>query len=501
MTINGVAVSTQMSDATGDFTANFATASLGVSGSPYVISYGYLGDGDLAGVTNTSTTLSLTPVTPALSGLSAGTMSYGQTLGSDGLSGTASNPNNGSLSVAGAFAFSSPGSVPTVGAASQSVTFAPADATDYTAASGTALVTVHPATPTLSGISATRLSSGQALSASTISGTASNPNNGSLSVAGTFAFTSPATAPGIGTSIQSVTFTPTDATDYTTASGTVSITVSETAGPATDAWTGAASPNWDAASANWIITPPGTSGDYADGDTVTFGDAGVSVFAINVNANVSPAGMIFNNSANNYTLSSAGGYSVNGSGGLTLAGIGGVTLNNNNNFTGPIVVGSSATLTLGGASQLDGGDYAGGITNNGSLDYDSSATQTFSGAVAGTGQWFVNGPGQLTFTASNTFTGNVVINGGIVSVASPDNNASPASSGLGDPQVAGRTITINNGGMLSVDAGNAFGSGTTLEPFSFVVNQGGVLRATAANSTMGPIFLNGARCLPTPATR
>jgi hypothetical protein len=35
-------------------------------------------------------------------------------------------------------------------------------------------------------------------------------------VAGSFAFTTPLTVPGIGTSSESVTFTPTDTTDYIT---------------------------------------------------------------------------------------------------------------------------------------------------------------------------------------------------------------------------------------------------------------------------------------------
>ena len=56
---------------------------------------------------------------------------------------------------------------------------------------------------------------GQTLASSTLTGgTASIP-------AGSFTWTTPTTAPGAGTASQSVTFTPTDTTDYNTVTGTV----------------------------------------------------------------------------------------------------------------------------------------------------------------------------------------------------------------------------------------------------------------------------------------
>jgi hypothetical protein len=60
----------------------------------------------------------------------------------------------------------------------------------------------------------------QTLASSTLSG-------GAGSTPGTFAFTTPSTAPGAGTPSQGVTFTPTDGTDYNTATGSVSVTVNK----------------------------------------------------------------------------------------------------------------------------------------------------------------------------------------------------------------------------------------------------------------------------------
>jgi hypothetical protein len=65
---------------------------------------------------------------------------------------------------------------------------------------------------------ATAINFGQTLADSTLSG-------GVGSVPGTFAFTAPATQPGTGTASHSVTFTPTDTTNYLSASTSVNVTV------------------------------------------------------------------------------------------------------------------------------------------------------------------------------------------------------------------------------------------------------------------------------------
>ncbi|NBV86857.1 MAG: hypothetical protein EBS01_11505 [Verrucomicrobia bacterium] len=80
-------------------------------------------------------------------------------------------------------------------------------------------MTVNKATPAIvSWPAASAITSGQTLSSSVLSG-------GSASVAGTFAFTSPSSIPGIGTSLQAVIFTPADSSRYSAASGSVSVTV------------------------------------------------------------------------------------------------------------------------------------------------------------------------------------------------------------------------------------------------------------------------------------
>ena len=67
---------------------------------------------------------------------------------------------------------------------------------------------------------ASAITYGQSLANSTLSGGAATP-------AGSFAFTTPATAPPVGTAAQSVTYTPTNAGNYNTATSTVSVTVNQ----------------------------------------------------------------------------------------------------------------------------------------------------------------------------------------------------------------------------------------------------------------------------------
>ncbi len=162
-----------------------------------------------------------TPTVTALPTASA--ITFGQTLASSTLSG-------GTASVAGTFAWTTPATAPAVGAAAESVTFTPTDTADYNTATGTIMVTVNKATPTVTvWPTASTLAVGQALSASVLTG-------GTASVAGTFAWTTPATVPVAGADSESVTFTPTDTTDYNTVTGTVTVRVGNKTTPTVTAW-------------------------------------------------------------------------------------------------------------------------------------------------------------------------------------------------------------------------------------------------------------------------
>jgi MBG domain-containing protein len=200
-------------------TSSGAAASATVGGSPYAIVPGAATGGTFTPSNYTlayvNGLLTVSPATPTVSTWpTASQITYGQRL-------TNSNLSGGSASVPGSFAFANPTTAPNAGTSAQSVTFTPSDSTDYTVVTGTVNVTVNKATPTISAWpTASQISYGQTLSLSTLSG-------GTASVPGTFAFTSPNTAPNVGTANQSVTFTPTDSIDYSNATGNVSVTVNK----------------------------------------------------------------------------------------------------------------------------------------------------------------------------------------------------------------------------------------------------------------------------------
>jgi alpha-tubulin suppressor-like RCC1 family protein len=87
--------------------------------------------------------------------------------------------------------------------------------------SSVATLTVNKATPNVTTWpTASAIIYGQSLSNSTLSG-------GTASVAGSFAFTAPGTAPSAGTNAQSVTFTPMDTTNYNAVTDVVSVLVNQ----------------------------------------------------------------------------------------------------------------------------------------------------------------------------------------------------------------------------------------------------------------------------------
>jgi hypothetical protein len=164
---------------------------------------------------------------------SASSITFGQTLASSTLS-------SGVGSVAGSFTFTTPSTAPNAGTAAQGFTFTPTNSANYNNAAGTVNVTVAKANPTVTTPpTASSITFGQTLASSTLSG-------GVGSVAGSFTFTTPSTAPNAGTAAQGFTFTPTDSANYNAATGTVNVAVSPraltiTAGAASKA-SGAADP-------------------------------------------------------------------------------------------------------------------------------------------------------------------------------------------------------------------------------------------------------------------
>jgi hypothetical protein len=167
-------------------------------------------DGALTQATPTET-LTVNKATPTITWATPSPITYGTALSSTQLNATASVP--------GTFVYSPvSGTVLGAGLQTLSVTFTPTDTTDYNAATATMTLVVNKATPTITWATPSPITYGTALSSTQLNATASVP--------GTFAY-SPVSGTVLGAGLQtlSVTFTPTDTTDYNTATATVTLVV------------------------------------------------------------------------------------------------------------------------------------------------------------------------------------------------------------------------------------------------------------------------------------
>ena len=160
--------------------------------------------------------------TPTITWATPAAITYGTALSGAQLNATAN--------VAGSFVYNpAAGTTPKAGTQTLSTTFTPTDTTDYATASASVQLVVNQAVPTVSAWpTASAIAAGQALSASTLTG-------GTASVPGSFAWISPTIVPPAGTDSEGVVFTPTDATDYATASASVQLVVNQ-AVPTVSAW-------------------------------------------------------------------------------------------------------------------------------------------------------------------------------------------------------------------------------------------------------------------------
>ena len=253
---------------------------------------------------------------------------------------------------------------------------------------------------------------------------------------------------------------PTDSNIYTlkNVSGDIDLFVAVNA----PYWTGANGTAWDTSTVNWQVD--GTPSTYGNGLAVVFDDsAGTNGTVVISGTDVSPASVTFNNSALPYTLQ--GTNAITGSTGLTKGGTASLTIANINDFTGAVTfnggtiavgtiavggvnspLGAGTSLVFGGGTlEYTGTDSAPAtdraITLNfggGTFQVDNAGTMlTLSGSIGGVGGLTASGPGSLTLSnTSNSFAGNVTVNGGTLAVLSI------ANSGVNIALGSGSTVTL-----------------------------------------------------------
>lgn len=152
---------------------------------------------------------------------------------------------------------------------------------------------------------------------------------------------------------------------------------------------------------------------------------------------------------------------IDGIGSITKQGSGLLILNGGNGFTGPITV-SAGTLQIGSAGFLGNGNHSGAISITGIFSFLSSANQTFSGIISGSGNFVAGGTGTIILLGANTYTGTTSINSGILQIGGEGTISSTGALGLGVCTIAsGAQLVYKRADLFT--AGNSFaGSGSII---------------------------------------
>ena len=126
---------------------------------------------------------------------------------------------SGIASIQGVFSFASGGTTPYLGLGSHEIVFTPFDANNYIPVITSVNVIVNRAIPQiLTSPTTSTIAYGQSLANSALTG-------GVASVEGSFGWVYSAVVPGVGTASQEYIFVPNDSANYTTATGSVNLTV------------------------------------------------------------------------------------------------------------------------------------------------------------------------------------------------------------------------------------------------------------------------------------
>jgi autotransporter-associated beta strand protein len=242
-------------------------------------------------------------------------------------------------------------------------------------------------------------------------------------------------------------------------------------------WKGNVNTNWDVNQAtNWLFGGlPSTY--FVDGAAVNFDDS-ATTSSVNLSAGVAPYSVTFSNSTLSYTVGSANGSGIGGGAALAKWGTGTATLTATNTFTGDITINGGGTLAINGL--LGGGNYAGEIANyNGTFNYSGSAAQTLSGIISGSGFLLQSGPGTLTLSGSDDYTGATTVRQGTLNLSGLAKTGNNSSYGI---YVVDNNAASTTNAMLNIST-----SDTTYE--LWLGDRAGSGQVGAAYQTAGDVAL------------
>jgi fibronectin-binding autotransporter adhesin len=347
-------------------------------------------------------------------------------------------------------------------------------------------------------------------------------------------------------------------------------------------WTGAVNGDWftststtSAVATNWVLgASPSTPTNFIRNDSPVFSDSAANTLVNITDPNgVYPTLVTFSNNVLSYTLTSTNGYGIQGSGALVMNGSGAVSIYTTNGYFGGTTINAGrlnignmyalgsanngATLTINGGSidNVTGGPLTtdnypinwgtapgnGNFTFVGSNPLDlgsgnvtlgsstagvkvSGSTLEIDGVIGDNGMGYgftQSGAGLLLLTASNTYLGPTVVNGGTLQIGNGGSGAYIGSTSgvslaantmllfnLSDSQTYSLTISGSGGvmqmgsGLLALANSNTYTGGTTVNGGTLQLNAGGPSGTLAPNSTVtvntgATLLLNASNALGT----
>jgi outer membrane autotransporter protein len=180
------------------------------------------------------------------------------------------------------------------------------------------------------------------------------------------------------------------------------------------------------------------------------------------------------NTAAATTLTHTG--AIGGTGGLIKTGTGTLVLLGNNNYSG-------GTTVSGGILQGNTQSLQGNILNNANVTFDQAGGGIYSGNMSGTGSLTKTGPGTLTLSGNNSYSGGTTVaaGGGILQGTTSSlqgnilNNATlsfnQAGSGTYGGVISGSGgVGIQGGGIVTFTGANTYSGATTVSASTLVVN-------------------------------
>ncbi|MEI6605639.1 MAG: autotransporter-associated beta strand repeat-containing protein [Verrucomicrobiota bacterium] len=159
---------------------------------------------------------------------------------------------------------------------------------------------------------------------------------------------------------------------------------------------------------------------------------------------------------------------------LTKTGAGSQILAGTNTYSGLTTI-SGGTLEVGGAGLLGAGNYGANIQNSGTFRYNSTAPQTISGVINGSGGILnKDNTGKLTLTNVNNYSGATTISAGALvgvaggSCANSDVTLSPTTSATLGVLVNDNTKQWTSQSLTTAGTGPTLDFGFTVAPSSSV---------------------------------